>query len=225
MKSAVSRQTRLRVLIACEFSGIVRDAFSARGHDAWSCDLLPSETPGNHIQEDALTVLGEGWDLMIAHPPCTYLTYAGMSKWNAPGRAKLREKAMNFFIALYAAPQIPRIAVENPRGYPCRILGRPHQEVNPFDFGEFERKRVCLWLKNLPPLMLGPLAVVKPRVTYTKSNGRRYNGYFHQGKSAKARSRFFHSIAAAMAEQWGSSIGLSAADNHARPLITEERTA
>lgn len=202
MSSTVQGPMALRVLVACEFSGVVREAFAARGHDAWSCDLLPSERPGNHIQGDVMDVLGAGWDLMVAHPPCTFLTYAGMSKWNAPGRKEEREAALRFFLALYQCP-IQSVAVENPRGFPCKEFRRPDQQVNPFDFGEFERKRVCLWLKNLPPLMLGPLAVVKPRVTYIKSNGRQYNGYFHQGKSGKARSRFFPSIAAAMAEQWG----------------------
>lgn len=193
----------MRVLIACEFSGIVRDAFAERGHDAWSCDLLPSERSGNHVCADVRTLLEkDGWDLMIAFPPCTFLTYAGMSKWNSPGRKESRDDAMRFFLELYNAP-VPKIAIENPRGFPCREFRSPDQEVNPFDFGEFERKRVCLWLKNLPPLMLGVEVVVKPKKTYLKANGRRYNTYFHQGKSGKDRSRFFPGIAKAMATQWG----------------------
>jgi hypothetical protein len=224
----------MRVLIACEFSGIVRDAFAKRGHDAWSCDLLPTESPGQHIQGDVLNFLGgkcpicDGrgwfladfrhdhssvcslcrgagtikWDMMIAHPPCTYLTYAGMSKWDAPGRAELREEAMAFFLALYNAP-IPRVAVENPRGYPSRVFRQPDDTVNPFDFGEAQRKRVCLWLKGLPPLMRGCHVDVKPAGSCVKKNGRRYNYYFHQGKNAKGRSRFFPGIANAMAKQWG----------------------
>jgi hypothetical protein len=160
----------VRVLIACEFSGIVREAFRKRGHDAWSCDLLPTEIPGQHIQGDVLPILGDGWDLMIAHPPCTYLSYAGMSKWNEPGRETLREDALRFFIALYNAP-IP--------------------------------KRICLWLRGLPALMRGCLAYPQPSGFCIKSNGQRYNYYYHQGKTAHERSRFFPCIADAMAEQWG----------------------
>jgi hypothetical protein len=192
----------MKVLIACEFSVIVREAFAKRGHDAWSCDLLPTEIPGKHIQGDVLEILNDGWDLMIAFPPCTYLTYAGMSKWNVPGRQELREKAMEFFMSLYNAP-IEKVAIENPRGYPCKIFRQPDQVINPFDFGEPERKTICLWLKGLPPLFHGVTCEVHPKKTYIKSNGRKYNCYYHQGKNGKERSRFFKSIADAMAIQWG----------------------
>ncbi len=196
----------MKVLIACEFSGIVREAFAKRGHDAWSCDLLPTEMPGQHIQGDVLGSLRyadhEHWDLMIAFPPCTYLTYAGMSKWNAPGRKELREKAMSFFMALYNAP-IDKIAIENPRGYPCKFFRKPDQIINPFDFGEPQRKRICLWLKGLPPLMHGVTCEVHPKKVYIKKNGRKYNCYYHQGKNSHERSRFFKGIANAMAKQWG----------------------
>ena len=192
----------MRVLVACEFSGIVRDAFATKGHDAWSCDLLPTEQPGQHIQDDVLKHLNDGWDLMIAHPPCTYLTYAGAAYWNDPGRASKRDAALNFFLALYDAP-IEMVAIENPRGYPSKVFRPCDQEVNPFDFGEPVRKRVCLWLKNLPPLMCGASVAVEPSGYCIKSNGRRYNYYYHQGKSSKRRSVFFESIANAMADQWG----------------------
>lgn len=193
----------MRVLVACEYSGTVQDAFAARGHDAFSCDFLPSETPGMHLQGDVRDYINDGWDLMIAHPPCTYLTYAGMSKWNAPGRQELREGAMGLFMDLWNAP-IPRIAIENPRGYPCKVLCKPHQEVNPFDFGEPVRKRICLWLKGLPPLFSTLKVDVKPTGSCIKSNGRKYNYYYHQGKNSHERSRFFKSVAGAMAQQWGS---------------------
>ncbi len=189
----------MRVLVACEFSGIVRDAFSARGHDAWSCDLLPTERPGNHIQADVLSILSAGWDLMIAHPPCRYLTFAGVQYW--PKWQKEQGEAMQFFRALWEAP-IHRKAIENPRGLPCRIIPRS-QEINPFDFGTPERKRICLWLKNLPPLFSTIIEEVRPKGSCVKANGRRYNYYFHQGKNGHERSRFFPSIANAMAAQWG----------------------
>lgn len=193
----------MKVLVACEFSGIVREAFRKKGHDAWSCDLLPTEIPGQHIQGDVLPILNQGWDLMIAHPPCTYLTYAGAGSWNKPGRKESRQDAVDFFMTLYNAP-IPKIAVENPRGYICKVFRQPDQTINPFDFGEPERKRICLWLKGLPPLMCGPIIYeVRPKKTYLKSNGRKYNCYYHQGKNAHERSRFFQGIANAMAEQWG----------------------
>ena len=191
----------MRVLVACEYSGIVREAFKSKGHDTWSCDLLPTEIPGQHIQGDVLKILNDGWDLMIAHPPCTYLTYAGMGAWNKPGRKEKREEAFRFFMELYNAP-IPRVAIENPRGYPSRMFRRPDQEVNPFDYGEAERKRVCFWLKNLPPLFCGLQVAVAPKVIYTRKDGRKYKGYYHQGKNAHERSRFFKGIAKAMAEQW-----------------------
>ena len=192
----------MRVLVACEFSGIVRDAFIAKGHDAMSCDLLPTESPGPHYQGDVRDILDQGWDLMIAHPPCTYLTYAGAAYWNDPGRACERDSAMQFFFDLYAAP-IEKVAIENPRGYPSKAFRSCDQELNPFDFGEPIRKRVCLWLKNLPPLFCGPVVAVEPSGFYLKSNGRRYNYYHHQGKNGKMRSVFFKSIAQAMADQWG----------------------
>jgi hypothetical protein len=148
----------MRVLVACEFSGRVRDAFARRGHDAWSCDILPSETPGNHILGDALQVLGDGWDLLIAHPPCTYLSNAGIGFFNvekygakAVERMAKRQDAMDFFMKLYNAP-IDRVCVENPVGYPNSFFRKPDQVIHPYFFGERHLKRTCLWLRNLPPL-------------------------------------------------------------------------
>lgn len=149
----------MRVLIACEYSGIIRDAFAALGHEAWSCDLLPSEKPGPHLQGDVKLYLGECqannykyWDLMIAHPPCTYLNYAATKYWNTPGRAKKRIDALDFFLTLWNAP-IDKICIENPLGCVDTIIEKHHQIINPYYFGESELKRTCLWLKNLPKLV------------------------------------------------------------------------
>ena len=196
----------MKVLIACEFSGVVRDAFIARGHDAWSCDLLDTESPGPHYKDDIKNVLRFGpkhWDLMIAHPPCTFLTYAGVRYWGNRHSQQDQADAMDLFKFLYGS-KIPKICIENPRGLPCREFRKPDQEINPFDFGTPERKRMCLWLKGLPLLNPTNPVVVNPSGSCIKSNGRKYNYYFHQAKNGKSRSVFFPSIAAAMAEQWGS---------------------
>src|ERR1051325_1685664 len=158
----------MKILIACEFSGIVRDAFTLKGHDAWSCDLLPTERPGQHIQGDVLEILNDGWDAMIAHPPCTFLTNAGvrhLHESNASrngvrakifGEARFIEmrKAAAFFLALKYAP-IKKIAIENPtpHKYARALMGRYKQLFQPYEFGEPEPRRPCLWLKGLPPLM------------------------------------------------------------------------
>lgn len=195
----------MRVLVACEYSGTVRDAFLELGHEAMSCDLLPTESPGPHYQGNVLDILDHGWDLMIAHPPCQFLSYAGNSKWNEPGRADKREEAMAFFMALYNAP-IPRVAIENPRGHPCKAFRKPDQEVNPFDFGTPIRKRICLWLRGLGPLFSTCVVPVEPDGFYIRKTGDRagqpYYFYYHQSKSAKERARFFPSVAKAMAQQW-----------------------
>jgi len=197
----------LRVLIACEFSGTVRNAFLARGHDAWSCDLLPDDHGSNrHITGDARDILNDGWDLlMVAHPPCTRLCNSGV-RWLAappPGRTRAEmwaelDEGAALFSAFWNAP-IERIAVENPvmhRHAKERIVGyRPFgQSVQPWQFGHPETKRTCLWLKNLPPLV--PTDVVEgreQRVFRMPPGPDRW----------RERSRFFTGIAEAMADQWG----------------------
>ena len=183
----------MKVLIACEFSGVVRDAFAARGHDAWSCDLLPSERPGQHIQDDVRNVLDFGWDLMIAHPPCTYTSQAGY-RWfkSQPDRIRKAREGYEFFMQLASAP-IHKIAMENTRGLLWQWYRHPDQIVHPCDFGHGVTKALCLWLKNLPPLM-ATLVVADPFVNWTKYKGS-HNGH--------ARSRTFEGVAKAMAEQWG----------------------
>lgn len=139
MTDGIIRKPKL--LVACEFSGIVRETFKAKGWDAWSCDLLPTEIPGQHIQCDVLELLDQNqhWDMMICHPPCTYLSYAGTRHWNAPGRAEKRTATMEFFMAFVNAP-IPRICVENPRGWPGQQYRKSDQEIHPYYFGGTERK-------------------------------------------------------------------------------------
>ena len=182
----------MKVLVACEFSGIVRDAFAARGHDAWSCDLLPSERPGNHIQGDVLEILDHGWDLMIAHPPCTHLAVSG-ARWF---KDKKREQfyALYFVGKLMNAPAIDKIAVENPVSIISTHIRKPDQIIQPWQFGHGETKATCLWLTNLPKLI--PTDIVdgrEQRVFRTPPSPNRW----------KERSRTFPGIAKAMAEQWG----------------------
>jgi len=183
----------MRVLVACEYSGIVREAFRAAGHDAWSCDILPTEQPGQHIQGDVLSVLNGNWDMMIAHPPCTYLSYAGQRWFKVqPDRMDKAKEAFEFFMRMINAP-IPLIAVENPRGYTWQWYRRPDQIIEPYHFGHDVTKATCLWLKGLPPLMAS-LVHSDPFVNWTKYKGS------HTGK---ARAKTFPGIAAAMAAQWG----------------------
>jgi len=151
-----------RILIACEFSGTVREAFARLKWDAWSCDLLPTERPGQHIQGDVLEVLDEGWDLMIAHPPCTYLCSSGLH-WNKriEGRAEKTEEALEFVQALLDAP-IEHIALENPVGCISTRIRKYHQKIQPYEFGHDASKGTCLWLKYLP--LLEPTEYVAPRL-------------------------------------------------------------
>jgi hypothetical protein len=192
----------MRVLVACEFSGAVRDAFAKLGHDAWSCDLLPNETPGNHYQGSVLDIIGGGWDLMVAHPPCTYLSNAGARYLYPQGKLNQERlekglKAKEFFMALYNA-NIPRIAIENPT--PSKVYGLPQysQSIQPYEYGHPFQKRTCLWLKGLP--MLVPTQIVEERQS-TKIPGNWFN---KGGKDRqKERARTFQGIADAMADQWG----------------------
>lgn len=198
----------MKVLVACEYSGIVRDAFSKRGHDAWSCDILPTESEGNHIQGDVLEILDQGWDLMIAHPPCTHLTVTG-ARWFTEGRKdyQLQRDAIEFVRKLMDAP-IDKIAIENPRSVISSYIRPADQLINPFQFGDPIAKATCLWLKNLPRLM--PKTNLEAEYVVHKS-GRRMSKWHYDtslitkkgGARSKARSKFFKGIAQAMAEQWG----------------------
>lgn len=181
----------LRVLVACEFSGRVRDAFLARGHDAMSCDLLPTEVPGPHYQGDVRDVLQDGWDLLVAHPPCTHLAVSGARHFH---RKKAEQaEALDFVRLLLAAP-VPRIALENPVSVISSQIRKPDQIIQPWQFGHGEVKATCLWLVGLPPLM--PTLVVpgrEARVHRMPPGPDRW----------KERSRTFQGVAHAMADQWG----------------------
>jgi hypothetical protein len=237
----------VRVLIACEFSGIVRDAFKAKGHDAWSCDLLPTERPGQHIQGDVLEILNglvvcpncgqlcivddnsircncceklwpmnylkvKKWDLMIAHPPCTYLSYAGTRSWNDKGRIKKRLDGLDFFRQIWEAP-INKICIENPKGCASPTIAKYSQIVQPWYWGEPYYKTTCLWLKNLPLLTHAKTETFfeektssgKPEPIYIspKTGARVHWVVALGGGKGHERSRFWISIAQAMADQWG----------------------
>ena len=199
----------MNVLIACEFSGIVRDAFLVKGHNAWSCDLLPTEKEGPHYQCDVRKILDGHWDLMIAHPPCTYLTNAGVrhlhdhvvsrtgkkTKVSGSERWVALFEAAKFFNLLKQA-NIPKIAVENPipHKYSKDLIGGYDQLIQPWQFGHGETKAICLWLKNLP--LLKPTNIVDGRLA-------RVHREAPSPERWKNRSRFFTGIAKAMADQWG----------------------
>lgn len=183
----------MRVLVACEYSGRVRNAFAEMGHDAMSCDLLETEVPGNHYQGSILDVLHDGWDLMIAHPPCTDLAVSGaryFAEKIADGR---QQRALDFVRMLLDAP-IGKIALENPISVISSKIRKPDQIIQPWQFGHGETKATCLWLKGLPKLV--PTDVVdgrKPRIFNMPPSPNRW----------KERSRTYEGIAKAMAEQWG----------------------
>lgn len=221
----------MRVLVACEYSGVVRNAFAMLGHEAMSCDLLPSETPGEHYQGDVSDVINDGWDLMIAHPPCTYLSVSGMH-WTTRGLRdpKLTEDALDFVRLLMNAP-IPKIALENPVSVISSRIRKPDQIINPYQFGEDASKKTCLWFKALPPLRY--TKYIEPRLVCCgievdkhdkygcpNCNGEkvarpRWGNQCDSGQNKlapspdrwKDRSRTYEGIATAMAFQWGD-IGL-----------------
>lgn len=184
--------TAMRVLVACEFSGVVRSAFRDRDHDAWSCDLIPAEDDGPHILSDVLGVLNDGWDLMIAHPPCTRLAVSG-ARWFRH-HVDEQKKAVEFVLAL-ACAGIEKIAIENPVSVLSTRWRKPDQIVQPWWFGHGETKAICLWLKNLPHLQATNIVEGRmPRVHYASPSPDRW----------KERSRTFAGVARAMADQWAS---------------------
>lgn len=181
----------MRVLVACEFSGAVRDAFMNAGHDATSCDMLATETPGKHYQGDVRDILGNGWDLMVAHPPCTHLAVSG-ARWF---KDKLKEQAEALeFVQLLMDASIPKIAIENPISIISSRIRKPDQIIQPWQFGHGETKATCLWLKGLPALV--PTEIVEGR-----------EAKIHRMSPGpdrwRDRSRTYAGIAKAMAEQWG----------------------
>lgn len=210
----------MKILIACEYSGRVRDAFLAKGHDAMSCDLLPTESPGPHYQGDVMDIINNGWDMMIAFPPCTYLTTTG-NKWmkpefrtRFPDRPQRRKDAIKFFIVL-ATAKIGKIAVENPVGIMSSEFKKPNQIIQPYYFGDEARKTTCLWLSGLPQLkhyendtLFNKKTHVGQGEMHTYKNGWQ-DPKWHMDtlrlppeERAKARSLTYPGIANAMAEQW-----------------------
>lgn len=204
----------MRVLVACEYSATVRDAFLARGHDAWSCDLLPTEgDPARHIQGDALkAVHSRPWDLLIAHPPCNHLAASGAQYWPAKQADGRQAAAIAFFMALYNAP-VERVALENPVGILGTVFRKADQIVQPWQFGDPFNKKTCLWLRGLPPLV--STNVVEPTHNWGSNSfrsGSRKNSplpSLHWG--AKDRAKSFAGLAAAMADQWGATLQSRAA--------------
>lgn len=192
----------MRVLVACEYSGRVREAFRRRGHDAWSCDLLPTEVPGPHYQCDLLDVLtAQPWDLVIAHPPCTHLANSG-ARW-FKGKALEQAQAVAF-VKLIAEAPAPKIAIENPVGVLSSRWRKPDQIVHPWWFGDEASKATCLWLKGLP--LLQPTKIVGKGRFHTTKSGRRLPAWYNLPPSpdrGKLRSATFPGFAEAMADQWG----------------------
>jgi hypothetical protein len=197
----------MKILVACEYSGRVRDAFAKLGHYAMSCDLLPTDAPGLHYQGDVRDVLNDGWDLLVAHPPCTYMTNSGVT-WlhKDPARYALLDDAAAFFNLFLDAP-IDRIAVENPimHKYAKERIGnrKQSQVIQPWMFGHTEQKATCLWLKGLP--LLQPTNNVKAQMMELPDNERQRLHYLPPSKNRwKLRSTTYQGIADAMAQQWGS---------------------
>lgn len=191
----------MKILIACEYSGTVRDAFTRGGHDAMSCDLLPSETEGKHYQGDVRDVLDYPWDMMIAHPPCTHLSVSGARHFAEKRMDGRQQSAVSFFMML-ARAQIPLIAIENPVCVMSSLWRKPNQVIQPWQYGHGETKATCLWLKGLPALQ--PTQVVDGREA-------RVHRMPPSAERWKERSRTFTGIAEAMATQWGRKADLFAA--------------
>ena len=198
----------MKILVACEYSGKVRDALIKKNHEVLSCDYLPSLRKGPHYQGDVFDVIDNGWDMMIAFPPCTYLCSSGLH-WNKrrPERARQTVEALDFVRKLMDV-DIPKIAIENPVGCISTQIRKPDQIVHPYQFGDDASKATCLWLKNLPKLQLDPAKYVRPRLV----NGRaRWGNQTDSGQNKltpspdrwKVRSETYTGIAQAMADQWG----------------------
>ena len=191
----------MKVLIACEYSGTVRDAFTALGHDATSCDLLPTDSPGEHYQGNVMDIIHDGWDLMICHPPCTHLAVSG-ARWFHKKQTEQQE-ALDFVRKLLDAP-IEKICLENPVSIISSKIRKPDQIIQPYMFGHEATKTTCLWLKNLPPLT--PTNIVGKGERHITKGGRSLPKWYNLPPSDdrwKIRSATFKGIAEAMASQWG----------------------
>ena len=206
----------MKVLIACEYSAIVRGAFMRKGHNAWSCDTEETDVPGQHIKGDVMEIINDGWDLVIAHPPCTFLAKAGLHKLiNDPERQENQRKAIEFVKAIYNC-NAPYVAIENPIGALTESWQRPTQIVYPWYWGEPYGKDICLWLKNLPTLKYN-YNIKKPEKLKSVSN--HVNSRMTQAQKSKIKSRFFHSVAEAMADQWSNLPSIVTGISGARPEL------
>jgi len=196
----------MKILIACEFSGTVREAFAAKGHNAWSCDIEPTDIPGNHYQGDVMDIINDGWDMMIAHPPCTHLAVSGARHFKAKRKDGRQQQGIDFFMSIINAP-ISKMAVENPIGIMSTIYRKPDQIIQPWEYGHNATKSTCLWLKGLP--LLKPTNIVDKGEFVTFKSGKRMTKWYADAKKkspqerAKIRNKTFQGIADAMAEQWG----------------------
>ncbi len=193
----------MKVLIACEYSGVVRDAFLARGHEAMSCDLLPTDSPGPHHEGDVFDVIDQGWDLMIAHPPCTDLAVSGAKHFAAKIADGRQQRALDFVQRLLDAP-IDKICLENPVSVISSKIRKPNQIIQPWMFGHEATKTTCLWLKNLPSLEASQ--IVDKGARHVTKSGKSLPAWYNLPPSKdrwKIRSATFPGIAKAMAEQWG----------------------
>ena len=196
----------VKVLIACEFSGTVREAFAKLGHDAWSCDLEPTEMLGNHYQGDVIDILADGWDLMIAHPPCTHLAVSGARHFKQKRKDGRQQQGIDLFMQMINAP-IPKIAVENPVGIMSTIYQKPNQIIEPYEYGHNCTKKTCLWLKELP--LLKPTNIVDKGDVWVAKSGKRMSQWYYDSsclppkEREKMRNKTFQGIADAMANQWG----------------------
>ena len=189
----------MKVLIACEYSGAVRDAFIAQGHDAISCDILPTDAPGPHYQGDVRDILEDGFDLMVAHPPCTHLAVSG-ARWFKDKQVEQAE-ALDFVRLLLAAP-IDKIALENPISIISSRIRKPNQIIQPWQFGSPESKSTCLWLKNLPNLIPTDILPVPPSGRWNNQTPSGQNKLGPSPDRWKERSKTYQGIAEAMAQQW-----------------------
>jgi len=191
----------MRVLVACEYSGVVRDAFTRGGHDAMSCDLLPTDSPGQHYQGDIRDVINGCWDLMIAHPPCTHLSVSGAAHFKQKRIDGRQQSAISFFMML-AKSDIPMIAIENPVCIMSSLYRKPDQIIQPYMFGHKETKATCLWLKGLP-LLAATNDVKSETMALPESERMRLHYLPPSINRWKERSKTFQGVADAMASQWG----------------------
>ena len=203
----------MKILVACEFSGTVREAFAKLGHDVWSCDIEPTDILGNHYQGDVMDIINDGWDMLIAFPPCTHLAVSGARHFEAKRKDGRQQQGIDFFMQMINAP-IDKISVENPIGIMSSLYQKPTQIIQPWQFGHEAQKTTCLWLKNLPPLQ--HTNIVSKGDFYISPTGKKMptwmsdpidaNGKklaYGSAEIKKIRNKTFQGIADAMANQWG----------------------